>query len=412
MGSLDDSQPCAGYLQAPGNLPSRLSSPLAELGANGSGPLHVYLSTAEVKALELALSAFKALQIDGHEICKDNFVPPANIRDALFAASNSLHNATGVCIVKGLNPSLYSDSDNLLLFLGLASFIGDKHGIQDKKGNVISHITDAKTWTVPYDKRHGAHTNQSLKWHSDMGTDILALQVRQVAAKGGQTVVASSWKIYNDLMLERPDVVQVLAKPDWPVHMSDRKSRYTLAPLLVFEDNKLLLSFDPSRLGAHPAMKAGRSSRAKQIPELTPTQIEALSVVSAIADRNSVKLDTDPGDLVFINNWAVLHSRSSYEDASSGDATGLATRRHLLRLWLRSSELGWKIPESMRAPWETAFGYTDEGYISGDHEQVVARLKYAVVPEAKYEPPKYTTGSATFVIEDSGSETEEDNETD
>jgi hypothetical protein len=153
-------------------------------------------------------------------------------------------------------------------------------------------------------------------------------------------------------------------------------------------------------------MKTGRSSGAKQVPELTPTQIEALRAVSAVAKKNSLELDTEPGDLVFINNWAVLHSRSAYEDAD-----GDATRRHLLRLWLRNSELGWKIPESMRAPWETAFGYTDEGYISGDHEQIATRLKYAVVPESKYRPARYTTGSAAFAILDSDSESEEDSET-
>ncbi|KAL1890927.1 hypothetical protein Sste5346_007924 [Sporothrix stenoceras] len=244
-----------------------------------------------------------------------------------------------------------------------------------------------------------------------MGTDILALQVRQVAAKGGQTLVASSWKIYNDLMIERPDVVDVLAQPNWPVHMSDRKTRYTLAPLLAFEDNRLLFSFDPSRLGAHPAMKTGRSSRATQVPELTPAQVEALSIVSAIAERNNVTLDTQPGDLVFINNWAVLHARSAYEDAQGDETTGLASRRHLLRLWLHNSDQGWKIPESMRAPWETAFGYTDEGYISAEQEKIVTRLKYAVVPESKYKPARYTTGSAAFTIVDSDSENDEESET-
>ena len=52
-----------------------------------------------------------------------------------------------------------------------------------------------------------------------MGADVLALQVRQVAAQGGATLVSSSWKVYNELMKERPDVVQVLATPNWPVHM-------------------------------------------------------------------------------------------------------------------------------------------------------------------------------------------------
>lgn len=160
-------------------------------------------------------------------------------------------------------------------------------------------------------------------------------------------------------------------------------------------------------------MKAGRSSRVKQVPELTPIQAEALSVVSAIAQRNIVLLDTKPGDLVFINNWAVLHARSAYEDAHNNEATtGPATRRHLLRLWLHNSDLGWKIPESMRAPWESAFGYTDEGYISAEQEKIVTRLKYAVVPESKYKPARYTTGSAAFAIVDSDSESEEESETD
>ena len=86
-----------------------------------------------------------ALEIDGHEIGRDNFVPPVDLRDRLFGASNGLHNTSGVCIIKGLNPALYSDSDNLLFFLGLANFIGDKHGIQDKKGNVIC---ECRIWSL------------------------------------------------------------------------------------------------------------------------------------------------------------------------------------------------------------------------------------------------------------------------
>ena len=181
-----------------------------------------------------------------------------------------------------------------------------------------------------------------------------------------------------------------------------------MAPLLAFEDKKLLLSFDPSRLGAHPAMKTSRSSHGVQVPDLTDIQLEALRVVSAVAEKNSVQLETNPGDLVFVNNWAILHSRSAYEDADTITGTNNATRRHLLRLWLRNAELGWKIPESMRAPWETAFGYTDEGYMSGDHKHIVAQFKYAVVPKVNYKPARYTTGSAAFAIIDSDSESDSD----
>lgn len=50
-----------------------------------------------------------------------------------------------------------------------------------------------------------------------MGTDILALQVRECAKVGGQTCVSPVRAIYNDLMENHPLVVHALARPDWPV---------------------------------------------------------------------------------------------------------------------------------------------------------------------------------------------------
>lgn len=150
-----------------------------------------------------------------------------------------------------------------------------------------------------------------------------------------------------------------------------------------------------------------RRSRPVAIPALTETQQEALRVVAAAAERNGLQLDSRPGDILFINNWALLHARSAYTDSgdeAGGPGTG-SQRRHLLRLWIRNSALGWKIPEGLRAPWEAAFSYADEGYVSGDHQNdVAARLRYPVMPEPDYKPARYTTGSAAFVIDDSDSE--------
>ncbi|EFX00167.1 taurine catabolism dioxygenase family protein [Grosmannia clavigera kw1407] len=364
------------------------------------------LSAADLKAINEALVTFKALELAGHEVSKETFPLPNDLSERLSSAAYEVHRGRGLCQIQGLDPTLYSEADNLLVFLAIANYIGDKRGIQDKKGNVITHITDAKAWTVPYEKRHVVHTNQHLTWHCDMGADVLALQVRQVAARGGATMVASSWKIYNIVASERPDVIRVLAEPNWPVHVSNRKSRHVLASLLEFHDGKLLMNFDPSRLGTHPAMKP-RRSRPVAIPSLTEAQQEALRVVAAVAERNSLQLGTKAGDILFINNWALLHARSAYTD-SGEEAEGQGTvnqRRHLLRLWIRNSQLGWKIPENLRAPWEAAFSYADEGYVSGDHQNgAVTQLRYPVMPEPDYKPARYTTGSAAFVIEDSESE--------
>lgn len=94
--------------------------------------------------------------------------------------------------------------------------------------------------------------------------------------------------------------------------------------------------------------------------------------------------------MVFINNWAVLHARESYHD----DATAT---RHLVRLWLRNKELGWEIPESMKTPWESSFG--------ARAKRVVNR-QYPVAPMPEYMEPKFTNGSAAFILEESDEEGE------
>ncbi len=44
-------------------------------------------------------------------------------------------------------------------------------------------------------------------------------------------------------------------------------------------------------------------------------------------------MDFEPGDMQFVNNYAILHSRTDFEDFEEPDQ-----RRHLLRLWLTMRE--------------------------------------------------------------------------
>lgn len=163
-----------------------------------------------------------------------------------------------------------------------------------------------------------------------------------------------------------------------------------------------MISADPGRLGRQPTTSTtARTTSA--VPVLTPMQQHALAALSATATRHRLPLNTQTGDIVFVNNWALLHARDSYVDADR-DGDGGGTRRHLLRLWLRNSRLGWAVPPAMSAPWEAAFGVggNNKGRRGGGQ-----RL-YPVVPAPDYKVPKYTTGSAAFVIEDSDGSSEED----
>lgn len=149
-------------LHVPTNLPANLVGPLTELGPDTPNIFYVDLDAAEVKAIDEALASFKAHQIHGQEVCRENFAIPPSLETKMRKAALTIHLGVGVCVVRGLTPSRYSEADNLSVFLGLAHYIGDKHGLQDRKGNVISHITDSKAWSIPHDQRHIAHTNRPL----------------------------------------------------------------------------------------------------------------------------------------------------------------------------------------------------------------------------------------------------------
>lgn len=192
---------------------------------------------------------------------------------------------------------------------------------------------------------------------------------------------------YRPVTSQKP-FAQACADAAGVIHSSGNPPRHIVAPLVQVHNNRVYLSVDPGRLGLHPVTaKAGLGS---SIPSLTTSHLQALETLSELATRHRLMLDTKPGDMLFINNWALIHARDSYKDPKDGPG------RHLVRLWLRDSEFGWDVPESMRVPWEAAFGSNGDGYPTG-----ITHRKYPLVPSHDYKPPKYTAGSAAFVLDDS-----------
>jgi hypothetical protein len=77
---------------------------------------------------------------------------------------------------------------------------------------------------------------------------------------------------------------------------------------------------------------------------LSPIELEAFDRIDAILHDASLRIDMmmKPGDLQLVNNYAVMHSRTSFEDFRE-----IERRRKKLRLWLRcenARELGYDFP--------------------------------------------------------------------
>ncbi|KAI0427245.1 hypothetical protein F5Y09DRAFT_37593 [Xylaria sp. FL1042] len=367
------------FAQPPLGFPSSIQGPAVWSGKDAPfKPQTLELDPAGVAEVEQALKHFLTLGLDGSEVSHENF-PLPGLDSQLRECAVNIHRGSGVCIVRGLVSEQYSAEDNTIMFLGLASHIGGQRGVQTSKGAMLTHVYESNSWTVPREKRHGIHTNTNLPFHTDMGCEILALQIRNCAAQGGGTYVASAAAVYNDMMKNNPWAVHTLAKSNWPIQVSSRRgtSPFVLAPLIGFQSGNLVVSADPGRIGPHPAVADGR------IPDLLPAQKLALALLQQTATAQQIQLPTQRGDMVFINNWGVVHARDSYQDDNT-------TTRHLVRLWLRNSELGWEIPGSMKTPWEASFG--------AKAKKIVNR-QYPVAPMPEYMEPKFTNGSAAFIAE-------------
>jgi hypothetical protein len=75
----------------------------------------------------------------------------------------------------------------------------------------------------------------------------------------------------------------------------------------------------------------GSSQRFPEARRLAPEDFEALDMLGELCADPELRLDMTfmPGDIQFLHNHTILHSRSEYEDWPEE-----SRKRHLLRLWL------------------------------------------------------------------------------
>ena len=120
-----------------------------------------------------------------------------------------------------------------------------------------------------------------------------------------------------------------------------RNSRGTLfdcntRSLLYYHGGHMILNF-----AREPLIGLSGIARTSGFPELSKEQREALDFIEVIARRGQLTLKTQPGDLTFINNHALLHSRDAFTDSPGAN-------RYLVRMWLKNCKLAWKLPRSLQ----------------------------------------------------------------
>jgi alpha-ketoglutarate-dependent taurine dioxygenase len=245
-------------------------------------------------------------------------------KDLIAEAYTELNARRGFTVIAGMPVDDHGYEENLLAYSVVASQFG-RVVVQNYEGDFVVDVIDKG---VPYSHQsRGYSSNKLLPFHTD-GADYAGLLCLGTAADGGMSLIASTAEVYNEVLRTRPGDLEVLQRgfyhhrrgqhdPGEPPLSPER------VPVFTMHDGLLHCCYNRNPIDW--AEKEGI--------ELTGREVEALDNFDAILARPDMRLSMglQKGDMQFINNYTVLHSRTEYMD----DA---AHKRHLVRLWLDDTD--------------------------------------------------------------------------
>ena len=144
--------------------------------------------------------------------------PLYRVRKALREISDEVHNGRGFKVLRGLPVDQHTREENVIIYAGVSAHVAPIRGRQDHQFEgkpadvVLNHIKDMSKIVDASQIGAPAYTTEKQVFHTDAG-DVIALFCLETAAKGGQSKLSSSWKVYNKLAETRPDLVRTLAEP-------------------------------------------------------------------------------------------------------------------------------------------------------------------------------------------------------
>lgn len=286
----------------------------------------VELTDAERAEIVAALHHASREGVDIATLHREQFpLPTLAGRAAEWA--RELDQGRGFLLLRGFPVDLLDDGECELAYVGLGSHLGRPVG-QDKDATLLGHVRDEGVpRTDPSVRLYRTRARQD--FHTD-GSDLVGLLCLQRAASGGESRIASSATVYNELLARRPDLLDVLHQAlYW-----DRNDEQSVGedPYFAFP---AITDVGGSPRIFYIGWYIRDAQRHPDVPRLTPDQVAAMDLVEAIANDPAVHLEMDfrPGDVQLLNNAKILHAREAYEDHDDP-----ARRRHLLRLWLTAHD--------------------------------------------------------------------------
>ena len=233
-----------------------------------------------------------------------------------------LRDGRGFCVIRTLPVQRWSALETMIVYWGIACHLGTPLP-NNHLGDMIGHVTDLGGDYTQATNR-GYDSNAKLSYHCDQ-CDVVGLLCRYSARSGGISKLVSTAAVYNEILRRRPDLLEVLCQPLYFSRMGEEEPGQTpwyTAPVFDFVDGAFHCAAGINHIVKGHALPGA--------PAMTALQTEALELFETVSEELEFSMHFEPGDIQFLNNGLVAHTRSAFTDWPDAQR-----RRHLLRVWLR-----------------------------------------------------------------------------
>ena len=313
----------------PSDLPSRFEIPAAWYGtnmANHSELWTYHLTPPEVTELKAAADAFLYSELDIGLLTASAFELPT-LQQKFNDVRSELKDGIGFHLIRGLPVDELTPAQIATVFCGIGTHIGALRS-QNAQGHMLGHVRDVGADPQDHTTRI-YQTNARQTFHTD-SSDAVALLCLKDSMEGGNSLLASSVTIYNEIAYQAPELLPRLFDPiatDRRGEVRVGQEPFFIIPVYSWHEGYLTSIYQRQYINS--------AMRHKAAPRLTKDQTAALDLHDALANdpANHIEMRLKPGDMQFIYNHTMLHDRTGFKDWPN-----LADRRHLLRLWLSLPE--------------------------------------------------------------------------
>jgi hypothetical protein len=258
----------------------------------------------------------------------EDFAMPA-CREQMAQVRHILQRGVRFAIVDRLPVGEMEAGEATAIYWLLSSMVS-RPVAQKLDGTLIYDVLDTGQEALPGSGVRPDKTNIEIRFHNDNAynntpPDYVGLLCLRQAMSGGHSRVISFHATHNALLARHPNELPRLYQPFWFDRQREfhaGESSVFAAP--VFENSGEL----KARFSVHQ-INSGYALRGELIDNQGAAAIAAMFDIVE-EDGLSIDFDLEPGQIQFVDNRALGHSRTEYLDYPEPEC-----KRHLIRLWMR-----------------------------------------------------------------------------